>query len=207
MKVDIYDFDKTMIPFDSGSFFWLYCLFHYPWIIICLPYQIAAGILYLIGIIDLTRVKGPFFCFIVLIPLDRAVKNFWDKYENKVFDWAKEENRPRYSVVISASPYFLVRDIADRLNVDDLFCTMHNKNGTVIGKNCHDTEKVRLFREKYPDAEVINVYSDSIKNDKYIFSLGENCYHAVNGERIHFDYAEMYVVSPSGIDSVMSDKR
>ena len=28
-------------------------------------------------------------------------------------------------------------------------------NGTVIGNNCHDREKVRLFREKYPDAKVL----------------------------------------------------
>ena len=194
MKVDIYDFDKTMIPFDSGSLFWAYCLLHYPWIIICGPYQLIAAILMLTGVWDLTKVKGPFFSFIRLIPLEKAVKKFWDKYESKVFDWAKPANRERSGVVISASPDFLITEIANRVGFDDLICTQHDKHGNVIGKNCHDTEKVRLFRKKYPDAQVVNVYSDSIENDKFIFSLGENCYHTINGKKIHFNFEEKYGV-------------
>ena len=197
--VDIYDFDKTMIPFDSGSLFWIYCLIHYPWIIICGPYQFIAGLLWLFGFVDLTWVKGPFFSFIRLIPLEKAVKKFWDKYEKKVFDWAKKENRPRFAVVISASPDFLMNEIGKRLSFDDLICTVHNKNGSVIGRNCHDREKVRLFREKYPDAEVIDVFSDSINNDKFIFSLGKNCYNTVYGERIKFDFYEKYGVKPENV--------
>lgn len=190
--VDIYDFDKTMVPFDSGSLFWVYCLLHYPWIIICGPYQLLAGILWLSGVWNLTKVKGPFFSFIRLIPLEKAVIKFWDKYEDKVFDWAKKENRERFSVVISASPDFLIKEIANRVIFDDFICTVHDKNGNIVGENCHDREKVRLFSEKYPDAHVVNVYSDSIKNDKFIFSLGENCFNTVKGERIHFDFEEMY---------------
>lgn len=192
MKLDIYDFDKTMIPFDSGTLFWLYCLLHYPWTIICGPYQLLALILYLFGVYDLKKMKGPFFSFVRMIPLEKAVKKFWDKYESKVFDWAKREHRERFSVVISASPDFLINEIERRIGFDDLICTVHDKKGSVIGNNCHDREKVRLFRLKYPDAQVVNVYSDSIKNDKFIFSLGEKCYNTVNGERILFDFEEKY---------------
>ena len=198
-EIDIFDFDKTMIPFDSGSLFWLYCLLHYPWIIICGPLQFVAGILLLLKVFDLTSVKGPFFSFIRLIPLEKAVKKFWDKYDSKVFDWAKKENRERFTVVISASPDFLMNEIESRIGFDDLICTRHDKNGKVIGRNCHDSEKVRLFRKKYPDAHVVNVYSDSIENDKFIFSLGENTYHAVNGERIKFDFEEKYGIKPEDL--------
>ena len=197
--VDIYDFDKTLVPFDSGSLFWIYCLIHYPWIIICGPYQFVAGLLWLLGFVDLTWVKGPFFSFIKLIPLEKAVKNFWDKYDKKVFDWAKKENRTRFTVVISASPDFLMKEIGKRLSFDDLICTVHDERGKVIGRNCHDREKVRLFREKYPDAEVIDVFSDSINNDKFIFSLGKNCYNTVYGERIKFDFYEKYGVRPENV--------
>ena len=199
-NVDIYDFDKTMIPFDSGSLFWVYCLIHYPWIIIAGPYQFVAGLLYLLGIWDLTKMKGPFFSFISLIPVEKAVKKFWDRYENRVFDWAKKENRERFTVVISASPDFLIKEIERRIGFDDLICTVHDKHGYIVGRNCHDTEKVRLFREKYPDAHVVNVYSDSIKNDKYIFALGENCYNTINGERIHFNFEEKYGEKPETVN-------
>ena len=196
MKLDIYDFDKTMVPFDTGALFWLYCLLHYPWIIIVGPYQLIAGILMFLKVADLTTVKGPFFSFVRLIPLEKAVKKFWDKYEDKVFDWARKENRERFSVVISAGPDFLMNEAKRRIGFDDLICTKHKRNGKIIGKNCHDSEKVRLFREKYPDAHVVNVYSDSIENDKFIFSLGENCYNIVTGERIHFDFEEKYGIKP-----------
>lgn len=199
MKVDIYDFDKTMVPFDSGSLFWAYCLLHYPWIIIVGPYQLFAAVMWILGMWDLRKVKGPFFSFINLIPLEKAVKKFWDRHEKNVFDWAKKENRERFSVVISASPDFLIDEIGKRIGFDDLICTIHDKHGNVVGNNCHDREKVRLFKEKYPDAEVISVYSDSIENDKYIFSLGKNCYNTVNGERIHFVFEEKYGEKPETV--------
>ncbi|MCI9112398.1 MAG: polysaccharide biosynthesis protein GtrA, partial [Eubacterium sp.] len=47
MEIDIYDFDKTIVPFDSGSRFALYCLLHYPWIIIYLPIVAVSAILML----------------------------------------------------------------------------------------------------------------------------------------------------------------
>lgn len=199
MKVDIYDFDKTMVPFDSGSLFWAYCLLHYPWIIIVGPYQLFAAILWFLGIWDLRKVKGPFFSFINLIPLKKAVNKFWDRHEKDVFDWARKENRERFAVVISASPDFLIEEIGRRLSFDDLVCTIHDNKGNIVGNNCHDKEKVRLFRKKYPDAHVVNVYSDSIENDKFIFSLGENCYHTVKGKKINFSFNEKYGVEPAEI--------
>ncbi|MCD7775204.1 MAG: haloacid dehalogenase-like hydrolase [Clostridiales bacterium] len=192
MELDIYDFDKTLLPFDSGGKFWSYCIRHYPWILSCAPYQFLGLILYCLGIYDLTKLKKPFFSFLTMIPKKKAAEKFWDKYDKYIYDWAKKENRERYSVIVSASPDLIISEIAKRIEIDDYICTIHDKNGAVIGKNCHDAEKVRRFREKYPDAEVINVYSDSIKNDKYIFSLAKHCFHVVKGKRIPFEFKNMY---------------
>ncbi|MBR6635526.1 MAG: hypothetical protein IKL41_07890, partial [Clostridia bacterium] len=86
-EIDVFDFDKTLIPFDSGSRFWLFCLARNPWIVFCLPYQVAVMLLYIIGIKDLTFAKGRFFCFVRFINLEKNVTKFWDKYEETVFDW------------------------------------------------------------------------------------------------------------------------
>ena len=51
MEFDIYDFDKTLVPFDSGSLFIAYCTLHYPWIIITFPLMIIAALLMALGII------------------------------------------------------------------------------------------------------------------------------------------------------------
>ena len=194
MKVDIYDFDKTIIPFDSGSHFCVWSFFHYPWIIVFAPYAAYGLIRYgLIGR-NVAKMKNYAFRFIGAIPLEKAVSKFWNRYEKKVFVWYKNRSRENKLVVISASPDFLLQDIAKRLEFDTLICTRHNrKTGAIIGENCRSEEKVRRFRELFPDAEVREVRSDSYRHDKYIFSLGERCFHVEkDGSLTEFDYAEKY---------------
>lgn len=191
-EVDIYDFDKTIVPFDSGSLFCLFCLIHYPWIIIFLPIILVAGILLLIRIINLTTFKKFCFIFVPLIPLQEAVIKFWDKHEKDVHKWFL--NRKRKCVVISASPDFLLNEIAQRLHFDYLICTRHNKkNGCIIGENCFFEEKVRRFREEFGNTKVIDVYSDSLKHDQPIFSLASGqCFHVVKSELVPFEYSKVY---------------
>ncbi|MGN0522176.1 MAG: haloacid dehalogenase-like hydrolase [Eubacterium sp.] len=193
MEINIYDFDKTIIPFDSGSLFWGYCILHYPWIIILFPLQLIGLILTLLKIIDFTAFKKVFFLFVALIPLQRAVNGFWDRHEKQVHKWFF--NRKRYSVVISASPDFLLDEIHKRLGFEMLICSRHNKKtGAIIGRNCREEEKVKRLYEAFgkENIKVIDVYSDSIKHDRPIFSLGENCYHIVKGERIKFKFDDIY---------------
>ena len=192
MEIDIYDFDKTIVPFDSGSRFALYCLLHYPWIIIYLPIVAVAAILMLLKVINFTSFKKTCFMFVTLIPLKKAVNGFWNKYEKEVHKWFF--NRKRTCVVISASPDFLLEEIAKRLSFDYLICTRHSKkSGIIIGENCRDGEKVRRLYEKFSDIQVIDVYSDSIKHDKPIFSLASGqCYQVVDSELVPFNFKEKY---------------
>lgn len=197
MDIDIYDFDKTIVPFDSGSLFCIYCLLHYPYLILLLPFFVPvlliALILMLTKIIRFTGFKKLCFLYVALIPLKKAVKGFWDKYDCQVHKWFYD--RKRYTVVISASPDFLLDEIQKRLEFDKLICTKHNsKTGIIIGENCRDGEKVkRLFQEFDKNSiNIIDVYSDSLKHDRPIFSLGKNCYHIVGSEIIPFNFNEVY---------------
>lgn len=197
MDIDIYDFDKTIVPFDSGSLFCGYCLLHYPYLILLLPIAVPvlliALLLMLTKIISFTDFKKLCFMFVPFIPLEKAVKGFWDKHERQVHKWFF--NRKRYSVVISASPDFLLEEISSRLDFDKLICTRHNKKtGAIIGENCRDEEKVKRLYQEFDKNKinVIDVYSDSIKHDKPIFSLGNNCYHIVNGEKVPFKFDDVY---------------
>lgn len=193
-EIDIYDFDKTLVPFDSGSRFILYCHIHYPWCIIFTPLIFGGILLALLGIISFTSFKKFAFSFVRVIPLEKAVNGFWNKYEKKVFPWFKQ--RERYSVIISASPDFLLNEIANRLETDKLICSRHNKKtGAIIGENCRYDEKVKRLYEEFDKNEikVIDVYSDSLKHDKPIFSLSNgSCYNIVKGKKIKFDYSKQY---------------
>lgn len=202
MQADIYDFDKTVVPFDSGSLFIGYCFLHYPWCFITLPVILAAGILWLLHIIRFTQFKKVCFCFWPLIPKKRAVQKFWDKHEKDVFPWFRKENRGRFAIVISASPDFLLNEIARRpgVAIDCLICTRHDpKTGMILGENCRGEEKVRRLREEFAGQtlHIENVYSDSFKHDRPIFSLGRRCFHIVKGERIPFAYQDIYGAEPA----------
>lgn len=192
-EIDIYDFDKTIVPFDSGSLFCGYCILHYPWIILLLPAEIIGGILLLFRIISFTKFKQMCFLFVPFIPLEKAVKGFWDRHERQVHKWFYD--RTRYTVVISASPDFLLEEISRRLGFDELICTRHSrKTGAIIGENCRGEEKVRRLFEIYDkdSVRVCDVYSDSLKHDEPIFSLGERCYHIAKGKKIPFEYKKIY---------------
>lgn len=191
-EIDIYDFDKTIVPFDSGTLFVLYCMLHYPWCIIIMPFILIAMILMFAKIISFTQFKRMCFMFFPLVPKKRAVKGFWDRHEHQVHEWFKE--RERYSVIISASPDFLLEEIQKRLGFEKLICTRHSyKTGAIVGENCRGEEKVRRLYEEFDRDEirVVDVYSDSLTHDRYIFSLATGkCFNIVKSEKIEFNFAD-----------------
>ena len=194
LDVDLYDFDQTIFPYDSGTLFFVYSMIHYPWCIVLLPVIGFAFLLMVIGIIHFTQFKKICYTYVPFIPKQRAVRKFWDKYEKLIQPWFKE--RKRYCVVISASPDFLLKEIDRRLKFDKLIATRHSeKTGIIVSQNCRGEEKVRRLYEVFDKDEinVVDVYSDSLKYDKYIFSLANGkCFHIVKGERIEFKYSDVY---------------
>ena len=185
MQIDVYDFDKTVVPYDSAMKFWYWCLFHRPWLILILPFQIFWSLLALLRIISVPTYKKGCFLFVSLLNTKKAVKKFWDAHEKDVYDFFKPQNRDsaRPCAIISASPSFLINEIATRLKADYCIASEHDeKTGKLLGKVCRREQKVVRLKEILPDAEVINVYSDSIDHDSFIFALGKNKYLAKRGE-------------------------
>ncbi len=194
MKVDIYDFDKTAIPYDSALHYWFWSMLHRPWTLVLLPFQLFWGTLMLLKIIPVPVFKKIAFNFVSLINTQKSVKAYWDKHEKDIYDFFKPENRhpDRKTVIISASPDFLIKEIASRMKVDYCIASPHSeKSGHLIGTLCRRDKKVQLFREALPDAEVEDVYSDSLKHDKYIFALGKRCFHAQKGTLTEIDKSQL----------------
>lgn len=182
MQVDLYDFDKTVVPFDSALKYWGFCMVHNPWILILLPFQFIWGMMMLTHIISVKTCKKVAFWYIMLIDNEKNVKKYWDKYEKYVFDAFKPENRARASVLISASPDFLIEEIAKRLKFDYVIATTHDRRtGTMKGEVCRHDEKIERLKRELPDIEVMDVYSDSVKSDRYIFELGKRDFLVTKG--------------------------
>ena len=67
MELDIYDFDKTVVPFDSGSTFLIFCFLRYPYLFLLLPYYAVMGLLFGLRILSLDQFKKHIFLFVKLM--------------------------------------------------------------------------------------------------------------------------------------------
>lgn len=162
MKVDVYDFDKTIYDGDSSVDFYLFCLKRKPLIIIYLPMQVGAIILYKLKMLTKERMKECFFAFFRLMKgIDNLVIDFWNVNDKKLKSWYLKQNHSQ-DVIISASPEFLLKPCCDKLKVKKLIATKVDKlTGRFNSKNCYGQEKVKRFNEEMPDAIISSMYSDS----------------------------------------------
>ena len=87
-KVNVYDFDKTILPYDSTEAFFRHCLRRYPRAIYpalgALP--LAAGVP--LRLASKTRAKELFYRFLTCVPdIDAEVERFWKEHIRDVNAW------------------------------------------------------------------------------------------------------------------------
>lgn len=163
--MNVYDFDQTIFYPDSSYCFVMYCLRHYPRAVLhALPATCYMGAAHLMGKASTQKLKEKVFSFLPrLDDVEGIVQEFWVQHEANVEPWYLEQKRDD-DLIISASPEFLLRPIAEKLDFALLATPMDPYTGKIRGWNCHDVEKVRRFREAYPDAQVEAFYSDSLSD-------------------------------------------
>ncbi len=160
--MQVFDFDKTIYKNDSATDFYFFCLLRYPYLLLLLPYQAVLALLFGLGLLPRGSFKAGFYCFLRFTPqVEKRVQAFWRLHLRGVFPWyqaiAKEDD-----LVISASPRFLVEPACALLGIKRVLATeMDPKTGRIDGENCYGKEKVRRFRDAYPDSVVHSFYSDS----------------------------------------------
>ncbi len=164
--MNCYDFDQTVFFPDSSYLFVMYCLRRYPRAVLkALPGSAALLLLKLLGKSDTKRLKEEVFSFLpYLDDVDGIVQRFWEEnFDACVAEWYLERRRDD-DLILSASPEFLLRPAAERLGVRLIATRMDRHTGEILGKNCHDYEKVTRFYRDYPDGHVENFYSDSLSD-------------------------------------------
>ena len=164
--MNVYDFDNTILKGDSTARFFAYCLLHCPRMWLDIPGQAANGLMFALKLKKKQDFKQRMLGFLKYIgDPDERVRAFWEKNFSRVKAFYGETHRPD-DVVISASPEFLIRPACEKLGVACVMGSPVDRHtGVFSGLNCHGEEKVRRFREKYPDARVETFYSDSHSDD------------------------------------------
>lgn len=173
--MNVYDFDGTIYDGDSTFDFWRHCMKKYPKVWRSLPATCLYGFLYAVRLYPRDQFKGKFYRFLKYIPDVRAeAKCFWDDAEKNIKKFYRNQKRED-DIVISASPEFLIGEICDRLGIAWIASKVNLETGALEGPNCRDAEKVKRFREVYPDAHIDCFYSDS-QADKYIAKLADKAF-------------------------------
>ncbi len=162
--VNVYDFDKTILPYDSTEHFFAYCVRRWP--------RVVGPALRAVPMVPgmklrwttKTRVKEVFYRFLTQVPdIDAAVEDFWRTRFSDLNDWYLAQMRPD-DIISSASPDFLLRPVTTRLGVRLIASRVDKCSGWTLGENNHDVEKVRRLRREYPNTEVDEFYSDSLSD-------------------------------------------
>ena len=164
--MNVYDFDNTILRGDSTARFCAYCLRRYPAIWLDLPGQALNALLFGLRVREKRAFKQRLLSFLSRIgDVDAAVAGFWEANFSRIKPYYYMVRRPD-DVIISASPEFLIAPACAKLGVARAMGSPVDKHtGRFFGPNCHGEEKVRRFREVYPDARIETFYSDSHSDD------------------------------------------
>lgn len=159
--MNVYDFDKTIYHIDSSFDFYKYLAKRKPKVLLVLPITIVYAILYVFKIIDKTKLKEKFYSHLAYIDdenINEIVIEYWETHLDGIFPYYLKQKEST-DVVISASPYFLLEYICNKLGVGKLIATnVDVKTGKFTGKNCYGEEKVNRFCIEY------NIDKNNLKN-------------------------------------------
>lgn len=164
----VFDFDGTLYNGDSSVDFFLYELFRGRVGVKKIFYFFAVLIKKVLGAATTKDLKSALFSFVVKRAeknlLFSDLKDFWKKHKSKLRADLLKEGAGE-SIVITASPDFLVRGGCEILKIKCLIATKLNlKTGKIDGENCKGEEKVRLFDAAFKGRVIDRFYTDSISD-------------------------------------------
>ncbi len=163
--MNVYDFDGTVYKGDSSVDLCGFVMRRHPEALRHLPAFAAAAVQKKAGRITTRALKEVFFRFLADVPdMEQELGLFWQSHAQKIMPWYLECRQPT-DVIISASPEFLLLPVCRKLGTGMLIASQVDAHsGRFLGENCKGAEKVRRFREVYPDAEIGRFYSDSVSD-------------------------------------------
>ena len=180
--MNVYDFDKTIYDGDSTLDFYIFSIKKNLLLLRYFPKQFSGIILYYLKVINKERYKEFFFSFLNGIKnIDDEIKKFWEKNEKKIKNWYLNQKNEK-DVVISASPEWLLKPITDKLEINLIATKVDKRIGKFNSLNRYGNEKVQRFKEKFPNGEIENFYSDH-HSDTPMFLISKNAW-IVKGEKI-----------------------
>ena len=163
--MNVYDFDKTIYKKDCSVQFYLYVIKKKPGIFFkCIIHQLKGILLYKMGGITKEQMKEMYFIFLKYIDAKVMIPDFVEKEVKNINEWYYAK-RQEDDVIISASPEFIVKKFAKKINVKNVIASnVDVESGKFDGENCYGEEKVKRFKAIYKDGNINEFYTDSFSD-------------------------------------------
>ena len=180
--MNAYDFDKTIYDGDSTADFIIFCMKKRPYIIPKLALNSLGYIGYKASFCSKTDFKENLYSFLRYFnDTESLIEKFWDEHIKKIKKWYLAQKKDD-DAIISASPFFLLKPVCDRLGIKNLLASnVDITTGCYLGNNCYGAVKVKRFTENFTD-KIDKFYSDS-KSDEPLAKLAKSAY-LVDGDLI-----------------------
>lgn len=178
--MNAYDFDETIYDGESSVEFILAYLKKDPKIITFLPTVFKVLMLYNKGKITFEDFCGKYAAKLKkyfernTVDIDSMVSEFWDKRMHKIKPFYKQIQKED-DLIITASPEFMMREIADRLGVKNLLATDFDIKTGEIRKACFREGKIDCLLGAFPNVQIENFYTDSL-NDEFLFPFAKHVF-------------------------------
>lgn len=186
IKMNVYDFDNTIYRGESGVDLFLYYLKKDPKLLAKIPWGLSAVLKYKAGKMSLEQALENYSGVVEdycrgIENIDSDVTEFWDNNSRKIKSFYLRQRRDD-DVILSACIDVVLEEICKRLNIKNYIASTTDLDSMKLVNFCFRENKVKAFRERYPDAVVENFYTDSY-NDQPMIDLAQNAY-LVRGDRL-----------------------
>lgn len=184
--MNVYDFDNTIYQGESGVDLFLGYLKKEPRLLAKLPMAVKCIYKYKTGKMSLDDVMDKYAGVVEefaqsIEDLEGDVIDFWDKNSSKIKPFYLRQ-RQDDDIIISACLDVVLEEICRRLNIKHFVGSKTDLENRKLINFCFRENKVKAFREKFPDAEIDNFYTDSL-NDQPMIDLAKNAF-LVKGDRL-----------------------
>ncbi len=184
--MNVYDFDNTIYKGESGVDLFLYFLKRDPKLIAALPWAISCIARYKATKMTLDEALNKYAGVIEgyaakIDNIEENVVKFWDKNSKKIKPFYFEQ-RQEDDIIISACVDVVLEEICRRIGIKNYVGSEVDLEKRKLLNFCYRENKVKVFKEKFPDAVIDNFYTDSY-NDQPMIDLARNAY-LVKGDKM-----------------------
>ena len=174
--MNVYDFDQTIYRHDSTADFIVFLMKRHPKTWLNLPRMIGGCILMGLHIWNTQQFKGQLYhMFKYVEDMEGESEAFVASHMQYIKPFYKQVQKED-DVIISASPYFNISKFCNKLGIQHVMASdVDIHTGKMLGPNCHDKEKVRRFKEQFPEGSIDDFYSDSL-HDTPLAEMAKHAY-------------------------------